>query len=150
MQTPITVTTFMGCPNTDVSQTIAHLLKTNPENMLKAIVPKNIKAWRRKQKIKNVIPTAERLVKLGKGCSCCTIRSDILVKIKRLFGEQNCNQIVIQALQNADFTILAKTFTVPDENGFILSDVAQLKNMTMIISFVERHNCKTDMKLIFA
>ena len=133
MQTSVTVTTFIGCPNTDVSQTIAHLLKTSNESTLKAIVPKHIKHWRGKQNIKNVIPVAKRLTRLGQGSSSCLIRGDIHFIIKQLATEESCKHIIIQALQNTDFTILAKTFTVANHEGFILSDIAQLTNMTIVI-----------------
>lgn len=134
MNMTASVTVLMGCSHTKLSDSIDHLLKTENDGSLAAIVPKTIGRWRRKKQNNSVIRTAERFVRLGQGCSCCTVRSDLLVKVKRLIEKNPVKHLLIHTFPKTDLIPLAKTFTVPNEDNFVLSEIASLTNMTLIIN----------------
>jgi G3E family GTPase len=98
-----------------------------------AIVPKRGRRSRRGSGNKSIIQTSEHLVRLGQGCSCCTVRGDIRAKVGRLAAENAADHIVIQAAPQSDIVTLAKTFTVADDRGATLSQVAHLQNVVAVV-----------------
>jgi len=56
-----------------------------------------------------------------------------MTKVRRIAEEQSADHIVVQAPSSADLEVLAKTFTVADESGAVLSDVARIQSMATVI-----------------
>ena len=76
---------------------------------------------------------AERLVRMGQGCACCTVRGDLLTKVRKIVREGQAAHVLIQAPAHADLVTLAKTFTVADDQGKTLSSVASLQSVAVSI-----------------
>ena len=84
---PVTIVT--GSPQQDGSRVFERILSNVNESRFTAIAPK--KGKRKRKEISNVtrLSTTEQLVRLGQGCSCCTVRSDLMTKIRRIADEQS-------------------------------------------------------------
>jgi len=61
------------------------------------------------------------------------VRGDLMAKIQRLADEQNTDHIVIQAAAHDDLQTLAKTFTVANDSGAVLSNVARIEHLVTVI-----------------
>jgi len=133
MTVPLSVTVLVGSAGTDVSRSLQELLKTSDALRIAAIVPKRGKKRKRTASTATIIPTTEHLLQLGQGCSCCTVRGDLMTKIQRIAAAQNTDHIVIQAADNADLHTLAKTFTVANDRGAILSEVARIEHLVTVL-----------------
>jgi G3E family GTPase len=70
---------------------------------------------------------------MGKGCACCTVRGDLLTKIRRIATNADADHVLIQAPAHADLVTLAKTFTVADDRGEALSSVAHLETLALVV-----------------
>jgi G3E family GTPase len=130
---PIQVTVVTGTSIKDGGRVVESLLRSEGMQRMAAIVPKRGKRSKRASRQTAVLPTTERLVRLGEGCACCTIRGDIRAKVRRLATEQGVDHIVIQTAPTGDLSVLAKTFTVPDGAGTTLLDVARIERMVTVI-----------------
>ena len=115
MALPVSVTVLAGTPGADGSRVLERILQGSNDIRLTAIVPK------RGRKRKNssgpngsLLPTTERLVRMGEGCACCTVRGDLMTKVRRIAEEGSADHVVIQTSPGADLTTVAKTFTVAD------------------------------------
>ncbi|NKJ49462.1 cobalamin biosynthesis protein CobW [Burkholderia sp. SG-MS1] len=75
----------------------------------------------------------ERLVELSNGCICCTLRDDLAVEIKRLAAEQRFDAILIESTGVAEPMPIAETFTLVDDAGASLADVARLDTMVTVV-----------------
>jgi len=124
---------IVGSPGNDGSHAFGQLIQQSAEQRVAAIVPK--RSIRRKRPTGDVslIPTTERLIRLGEGCSCCTVRGDLLTKVQRIAEEQSADHLLIQASAHTDLRILAKTFTVADAQGAVLSDVARIDSLVTVL-----------------
>ena len=130
---PIPVTVMIGSMGTDTAHVVSQLVKTDEGGRVTAIIPRKSGKRKRQRPAPGFVQTQEKLIRLGKGCSCCTVRSDVMSKVKEIVAEQSADHIVIQTAPMSDLTTLAKTFTVEDEDGSVLSKVAQLQTMSIVI-----------------
>jgi G3E family GTPase len=133
MSNSLSVTVFTASPGTDGARVFDRVLGRPDGLRLTAIVPKRGQKRNRSSHGASVLPTTERLVQLGKGCSCCTVRGDLMSKIRRIAEEGLADHIVIQTGRGSDLTTLAKTFTVADGSGSVLSHVARFQNLVTVI-----------------
>ena len=133
MSTPLSVTVFTGSPGTDGSRVFERLLGRTNGLRLTAIVPKRGRKRKKTSPDASVLPTTERLVQLGQGCACCTVRGDLMTKIRRIAEEGTADHVVIQAGVGSDMSTLAKTFTVADGSGSVLSEVARFQSLVTVI-----------------
>jgi G3E family GTPase len=133
MYQPISVTVVAGCNGTNGETFLEVTLKPLQGQRVIAIIPA-----RGSQKARNrdgivMMPTTERHKRLGQGCSCCTVRSDLMIKIKRIAAEQSADHIVIHLAPKSDLDTLNKTFNVADADGFRLRDIARLESIITIV-----------------
>jgi len=56
-----------------------------------------------------------------------------MAKVQRIAEESTADHIVIQAAPHSDLSTLAKTFTVADESGAILSNLARIESLVTVI-----------------
>nr|WP_226467335.1 GTP-binding protein [Luteimonas panaciterrae] len=77
--------------------------------------------------------TDESLVEFSNGCICCTLREDLLREVARLAGEQRFDYLLIESTGIGEPMPVAATFSVRDELGFSLSDVARLDTMVTVV-----------------
>ncbi len=90
--------------------------------------------------------TEETLVEFSNGCICCTLREDLRKEVKRLAEEKRFDYLLIESTGISEPMPVAATFSVRDEDGFSLSDIARLDTMVTVIdseTFV-RDFCSAD------
>ena len=129
LQIPVTV--VAGSPGGDESRLMNRVRSDLDKPRVAAIVPKGRS---RTARFPGALQTTERLVRLGEGCSCCTVRGDLLSKVRRIANEGTADHVVIQAPAHADLVTLAKTFTVSDDQGRVLSSVAHIASMVVVVN----------------
>ena len=86
-----------------------------------------------------LIPTRERLARLGEGCACCTVRGDLLPKVHNIADQGLADQVLIHLPPQSDLGVLAKTFTVPDSRGALLGDKARFQALIAAATVDELH-----------
>jgi len=57
-----------------------------------------------------------------------------MAKVQRIAEEQSAEHILIHASPHADLQTLAKTFTVADDNGAVLSDLARIGSLVTVVN----------------
>jgi G3E family GTPase len=77
--------------------------------------------------------TKESLVEMSNGCICCTLRDDLLAEVTRLAREGRFDALLIESSGISEPMPVAATFSFRDEQGFSLSDVAQLDAMVTVV-----------------
>ncbi len=75
----------------------------------------------------------ERLVEMTNGCSCCTLRDDLLVEVAALAREGRFDHLVIESTGISEPMPVAATFDFVDEDGTCLGDVARLDTMVTVV-----------------
>ena len=81
----------------------------------------------------NLSRTDEKLVEFSNGCICCTLRDDLLREVRRLAGENRFDYLLIESTGISEPMPVAATFSVRDEQGFSLADVARLDTMVTVV-----------------
>jgi len=77
--------------------------------------------------------TEETLVEFSNGCICCTLRDDLLQEVRRLAAEGRYDYLLIESTGIAEPMPVAATFSVRDEAGFSLSDIARLDTLVTVV-----------------
>ena len=77
------VTVLAGSPIGDETWLLSRLRESTTDRRLTSIVPKG----RARSRKPGMVPTTERLVRLGEGCGCCTVRGDLLPKIRKIAAD---------------------------------------------------------------
>jgi len=77
--------------------------------------------------------TEETLVEFSNGCICCTLREDLLQEVKRLAAERRYDYLLIESTGIAEPMPVAATFSVRDEQGFCLNDIARLDTLVTVV-----------------
>ena len=77
--------------------------------------------------------TEETLVEFSNGCICCTLRDDLLLEVRRLAAEGRYDYLLIESTGIAEPMPVAATFSVRDEAGFSLSDIARLDTLVTVV-----------------
>jgi G3E family GTPase len=133
MNQPLSVTVVAGSAGTNGATFLNDMLTDIKGQRVTAIIPARGGQKPRTKDGVAMVPTTERLKRLGQGCSCCTVRSDLMIKIKRIAAEQSADHIVVHLAPRSDLDTLGKTFTVADSDGFRLSDIARLESVITVI-----------------
>ena len=77
--------------------------------------------------------TEEKLVEMSNGCICCTLRKDLLEQVRELAKDGKFDYLLIESTGISEPLPVATTFDFRDENGFSLSDVAELDTMVTVV-----------------
>ena len=133
MSSPISVTIMTGSFADATSRVCDRLLQATTNQRVTAILPKRSRKKSRVIDGVSIVSTTERLMRLGEGCACCTVRSDLMTKVQKIAEDKTADHIVIQALPQSDLRTLAKTFTVADRSGAVLSEVARIEGFVSVI-----------------
>ena len=127
------ITLLMGAPGTDGRKIYNRIINDSEEHHVTAISP-----WPRSKATSNqdnltFVRTTEKLKRLGSGCSCCTVRGDVLSKVREIFDTRYADRVMLQVPPQSDLEALAKTFSVPDEQGDVLGDIAVMDQAVTVI-----------------
>ncbi len=133
MSNPVPVTVVTSSLGADSSRALNTLLRDTGDLRVTAIVPRRGHKRSRGQEVVTVIPTTEKLVRLGQGCACCTVRGDLMSKVQRIADQATADHIIIHAGAHADLATLAQTFTVANASGAVLSDAAHIESLVTVI-----------------
>lgn len=79
------------------------------------------------------VRTEDKLVNMGNGCICCTLREDLLIEVRNLARTNQFDYLVIESTGIGEPLQVAETFQFDDEEGNNLSDVAQLDTMVTVV-----------------
>ncbi len=77
--------------------------------------------------------TEEKLVEFSNGCICCTLREDLRNEVKRLAQENRYDYLLIESTGISEPMPIAATFSVRDEAGFSLNDIARIDTMVTVV-----------------
>jgi len=77
--------------------------------------------------------TEERLIEMSNGCICCTLREDLMKEVRRLADEGRFDYLLIESTGISEPKPVAASFYVEQEDGQMLSDVANLDTMVTVV-----------------
>ena len=121
MKQRIPVTILKGSLGTHDMVFFDGILKILEERRVTAIVSsKDEKALNAKSSA-SLLSTEPTLKRMGRGCSCCTVRADLLANIKRLADEEGADHIVVKASADEDVERSIKLLLSPTTTalGFV-------------------------------
>ena len=133
MNSRLSVTVLAGAPGTNGMRTFERLRNDMEGLRVTAIVPWQTGHDSLSQDGVSVVSTTESLQVLGRGCSCCTVRSDVMAKIRKIAEDGTADHMVLQVPPESDLHALSNTFTVADESGSILAEVAHVESLVTVI-----------------
>lgn len=78
----------------------------------------------------------EELVELTNGCICCTLREDLLKRVRQVAEEGRFDYLLIESTGVSEPLPVAATFEFRDEAGRSLSDLTRLDAMVTVIDTI--------------
>ncbi|WP_316858553.1 GTP-binding protein [uncultured Cohaesibacter sp.] len=78
----------------------------------------------------------EKLVEMTNGCICCTLRDDLLLKVRHLAEEGRFDYLLIESTGVSEPLPVAATFEYRDDLGQSLNDIARLDCMATVIDAI--------------
>jgi G3E family GTPase len=90
-----------------------------------------------------LLKTEEKLVELSNGCICCTLREDLLIKLKELYESGRFDRVIIESSGISEPIQVAETFFFPLEGKSLQDGIAPLTNC---VSIVDASNIKQYME----
>ena len=95
MKKPLSVTIFNAAPGTNGKAVLERLTNDCSDLRVAVISPWDVSEQVAASSGLSLLPTTQQLKEMGKGCSCCTIRWDILEKVRRLAEQSLAEHVVI-------------------------------------------------------
>ena len=77
--------------------------------------------------------TEEKLVELSNGCTCCSLREDLLIQVHDLVAENRFDYLLIESTGMSEPLPVATIFEYEDDDGKCLADVACLDTMVTVV-----------------
>jgi G3E family GTPase len=75
----------------------------------------------------------DELVEMSNGCICCTLRDDLLHEVSRLANQGRFDALLIESTGISEPLPVAQAFTMLDEHGVSLEQMARLDTLVTVI-----------------
>ena len=108
MTPTIAVTILSGSTGSIGTGFMDRMLAAVEGSKVTAIVPSGGGKKRKAAAIAGVdrVQTTQRFARYGQGCGCCTVRSDLIVKIKEIVVQDSADHILVQIPPNGDLNFV--------------------------------------------
>ena len=133
MMERLPITLLIGAPGTNGHKIYNRITNDTQDTRVTAIAPWPRSKSTQAQGKMTFVRTTERLKRLGQGCACCTVRGDILSRVRQIIGDDTTDRLMIQVAPQSDLDVLSKTFSVADDNGEVLGEVAVVDSVVTIV-----------------
>lgn len=124
---------FLGSGKTTLPN---HVLR-NCENMKVAVIVNDMSAVivdaEEAQRGVTLNRGSEQLIEMSNGCTCCTLRADLLEQISELAQQDRFDCLLIESTGFSEPMPVAVTFTFLKDKGFSLSEFARLGTMVTVV-----------------
>ena len=134
MPSSLPVTVLAGAER-GLLERVARGLLSNSDTPIAAVVPTT--GGRKASPHGSWIPTRPKLERWGAGCSCCTVRSDVVVKTRGLLEEGSASHVLLVLPPGDELDPLVKAFTVSDPEGRRLGDEATVRRLLVVASLTD-------------
>jgi G3E family GTPase len=78
-------------------------------------------------------PTDEILVPMPRGCICCTLRDELVVKVMELAAEQKYDYLIVEAFGTGDPMQIAERLTQVEASGSSLAQYVKLDTLVTVV-----------------
>lgn len=134
---PVTVLSgFLGAGKS----TLLNYVLRNRENLRVAVIVNDMSEinidGNEVQRDVSLNRSEEKLVEMSNGCICCTLREDLLEEVSKLAQDGRFDYLLIESTGISEPLPVAETFTLRDENGQSLTDIARLDTMVTVVDGV--------------
>ena len=136
---PVTVLSgFLGAGKTTLLNYILH----NKEGLKVAVIVNdmseiNVDA-RSVERDCNLSRTEEKLVEMGNGCICCTLREDLMIEVEKLAKPNKFDYLLIESTGISEPVRIAQTFSFVDEEKGI--DLSKFRYIDCMVTVVDAFN----------
>jgi G3E family GTPase len=84
--------------------------------------------------------TEEKLVELSNGCICCTLRADLVKSVSKLAKTGKFDYLLIESTGMAEPLPIAQAFSVEDDQGKTLYEIAKIDTMVTVVDAFNFYN----------
>ena len=97
------------------------------------VAPASVGTKRQVRTLTGWTTTTPKLARWGEGCGCCTVRADVATKVRRIASEGSAERVLVVLGAGDDVVPVAKAFTVLDDRGRTLGDVAHIDALVVAL-----------------
>lgn len=121
---------FLGAGKTTLLQ---HVLRHRGNRRVAVIVNDLSEVNVDAELVRGVVHPGDRVVELGDGCVCCTLRHDLLEQVAELAAARRFDLLLVESTGISEPMPVAETFTLDVRPGRSLSELARLDTMVTVV-----------------